>query len=779
MASKKNNKNTKAENQTESKAVRDAFTYHQLPHPGKFEITPTKPLITQEDLSLAYTPGVAEVCNAIKDDNSKAADYTMRQNLVAVATNGTAVLGLGNIGSLASKPVMEGKAVLFKKFAGIDVFDLEINESDPQKFIDTMVSLEPTFGGVNLEDIKAPECFQIEQELEKRMNIPVFHDDQHGTAIILTAALFNALRLNKKKLPNVKIVCIGAGAAGIACMHMLVESGAKQKNIFMLDSDGLIREDRPNLPEHLAPFAQKTKHETLDDVIDGADIVIGLSVGGVLKKHMVKKMAKNPIIMAMANPTPEITPDEVAEVRDDAIMGTGRSDYPNQVNNVLCFPFVFRGALDVGATRFNMDMKIAAAEAIANLARQAVDATVDSAYKGQNLVFGRDYIIPKPFDQRLISVVAPAVAKAAMDSGVAARPIEDLGAYAEKLKMSVDRSFSIMQQIFRLAKQSRKRVVFPDGEEPRVVRAAQVLVNEGLCHPILIGNPDVIKGIMNKRGLTMKEGEDFTLVNHKEADFVEGYIQTYYEMRKRDGILPAEAEIIMRYRWAALAAMMVREGDADAMVCGFTGKFHKYLSQAEQIIGRRDGVSRVYALQTLLRKDHTYFIGDTNVNFDPSAEEIAELTALAAEAAERFGITPKVALLSHSHFGSERSASSNKMRRALGLIKEQNPDLTVEGEMQADAAIDPEIMDRTFNDADLKEPANILIMPNMDAASISYNLMKATSKDMEQLGPVLLGMKKPVHILSTHASVRQIVNLTALAAVEADSENRHKIGQEG
>ena len=778
MADKNKNKSDKNKSEN-NKGGRDAFSYHALPQPGKFEITPTKPLITQEDLSLAYTPGVADVCNAIKDDPAKAAEYTMRQNLVAVASNGTAVLGLGDIGPLAGKPVMEGKAVLFKKFAGIDVFDLEIDEKDPDKFIETMVRLEPTFGGINLEDIKAPECFKIEQELEKRMNIPVFHDDQHGTAIILTAALFNALRINKKKLSSLKIVCIGAGAAGIACMNMLVESGAKRKNIFMVDSDGVIHAERESLPEHLTPYAQKTKHRTLSEVMDKADVVIGLSVGGVLKKDMVAKMAKNPVILAMANPTPEITPEEVKQARDDAIMGTGRSDYPNQVNNVLCFPFVFRGALDVGATRFNMEMKIAASEAIAKLARQAVDATLDSAYKGHNLVFGREYIIPKPFDQRLISVVAPAVAQAAMDSGVAARPIKDMDAYAQKLKMSVDRSFSIMQQIFRLAKESRKRVVFPDGEEPRVIRAAQVLVNEGLCHPILIGNPDVIKGVMKKRGLTMKEGEDFTLVNHKEDDFIEGYIDTYYNMRKRDGILPAEAEIIMRYRWAALAAMMVREGDADAMVCGFTGKFHKYLSQAERIIGRRDGVSRVYALQALLRKDHTYFIGDTNVNFNPSAEEVAELTHLAAEAAERFGMTPKVALLSHSHFGSERSPSSDKMRQALHLIKQQNPDLTIDGEMQADAAVDPEIMERTFTDANLKEAANILIMPNIDAASISYNLLKSTSKDMEQLGPVLLGMKKPVHILSTHASVRQIVNLTALAAVEADSVNRFKIGEEG
>ena len=750
-----------------AKTAVDAFNYHKNPQPGKFEITPTKPLTTQKDLSLAYTPGVADVCLAIKDDPAKAAEYTMKQNLVAVVSNGTAVLGLGNIGALAGKPVMEGKAVLFKKFANIDVFDLEIDEKDPKELIKTVARLEPTFGGINLEDIKAPECFEIEQELEKQMGIPVFHDDQHGTAIILTAALLNALRLNKKKLSNVKIVCIGAGAAGIACMNMLLESGAKQQNIFMLDSEGVIHKEREGLAPHLAPFAQKTKDRTLDEVIENADVVIGLSVGGVLKKHMVKKMAKNPVILAMANPTPEITPEEVAEVRQDAIMGTGRSDYPNQVNNVLCFPFVFRGALDVGATRINMAMKIAAAEAIAQLAHQAVDATLDNAYKGHTLTFGPEYIIPKPFDQRLISIVAPAVAKAAMDTGVATRPIADLNAYAESLKMGVDRSFSAMQQIFQRAKENKKRVVFPDGEERRVIRAAQVLVNEGVCHPILIGNPEIICGIIKEHGLTMEEGKDFTLVNHKTAPFIEDYIKVYYDMRKREGVLPAEAEIILRYRWAALAAMMVRQGDADAMVCGFTGKFSKYLSQAERIIGRREGVSKVYALQTLLRKDHTYFIGDTNVNIDPNAEEIKELSLLAAEAAKRFGVEPKVALLSHSHFGSERSPSSIKMRRALDLIQAEKPDFTVEGEMQADAALDPEIMERTFSGSKLKEAANILIMPNIDAASISYNLLKAASKDMEQLGPILLGMKKPVHILSTHASVRQIVNLSALAAVEA------------
>lgn len=747
----------------------NALLYHSLPKPGKLEVVPTKPLSTQEDLSLAYTPGVAEVCLKIKEDPTQADALTTRSNLVGVVSNGTAVLGLGNIGPLAAKPVMEGKAVLFKKFAGIDVFDIEIDEKDPDKLIETVARLEPTFGGINLEDIKAPECFKIEKALEERMGIPVFHDDQHGTAIILTAAFLNALRLTKKKAGDVKIVCVGAGAAGISCMRMLLEAGAKKKNIFMVDIDGVVYKGRNQMNEHLAEFAQDTKDRTLDDVIKKADVFIGVSAGGVLKKEMVAKMAKNPVILAMANPVPEITPEEVKEVRDDAIIGTGRSDYPNQVNNVLCFPFVFRGALDVGARNINMAMKLAAAEAIAELARKAADATLDSAYKNHTLVFGPEYIIPKPFDPRLISIVAPAVAKAAMDSGVARRPIADLEQYARNLKMTVDQSFSLMQQIMRAAKQAPKKVVFPDGEDHRVIRAAQVMVTEGVCHPMLIGNPDKICGVMKARGLDMVEGKDFTLVDPKKYPAIEDYIKVYYDIRKRDGISEAEAEIIMRYRWAALAAMMVREGDADAMVGGFTGKFVKFLSQAEQIIGRRDDVCGVYALQALLKKGQIYFMGDTNVNVDPTAEQVAELAVLSAEAVERFGIEPKIALLSHSHFGNYQSPSSLKMKKALSLIKERAPKLLVEGEMQADAAVDPEVMERTFPDSDLQEPANILVMPNLDAASISFNLLKSTSERIEQLGPILLGMKKPVHIVAAHASVRQIVNLSALAVVETQN----------
>ncbi len=756
---------TKKENK--NKIGNNSLLYHALPRPGKLEVTPTKPLTTQEDLSLAYTPGVADVCLQIKDDPSQADNFTIRANLVGVVTNGTAVLGLGNIGPLASKPVMEGKAVLFKKFANIDVFDIELNENDPDKLIETIASMEPTFGGINLEDIKAPECFEVERALEEKLDIPVFHDDQHGTAIILTAAFLNAMFLRKKKASSVKIVCVGAGAAGIACMNMLVESGVKRKNIFMVDVDGVIYKGRKEMNKYIAEYAQDTKDRTLADVIKGADVFIGLSAGGVLKKEMVKKMAKNPVILAMANPTPEITPEEVLEVRDDVIIGTGRSDYPNQVNNVLCFPYVFRGALDVGARNINMAMKLAASQAIAELARKAADATLDSAYKDQSMVFGKDYIIPKPFDPRLISVVAPAVAKAAMESGVARRPIENLQQYAEKLKMTVDKSFSIMQQIMRNAQDEQKKVVFPDGEDHRVIRAAQVMVTEKICHPMLIGNSEKIMKVLESRGLSMKEGKDFTLVDPKSYPTIDGYIKIYYDLRKREGIVPAEAEIIMRYRWAALAAMMVDQGDADAMVGGFTGKFNKFLSQAEQIIGRREGVTSVYALQALLKKGYIYFIGDTDVNVNPTAEQIAELTVLASDAVQRFGIDPKVALVSHSHFGTFQSESSKKMRAAVGLVNKINPDLLVEGEMQADAAVSPNAMARTFPDSRLKEPANILIMPNIDAANISFNLLRATSQRVEQLGPILLGMKKPVHILSTYASVRQIVNLSALAAVES------------
>jgi malate dehydrogenase (oxaloacetate-decarboxylating)(NADP+) len=748
----------------------NALLYHSLPRPGKLEVVPTKPLTTQEDLSLAYTPGVAEVCMEIARSPEAASNLTIKGNLVAVITNGTAVLGLGNIGALAGKPVMEGKAVLFKKFANIDVFDIEVKETDPDKFITIVEALEPTFGGINLEDIKGPECFYIEQELERRMNIPVFHDDQHGTAIIVTAAVKNGLELTGKSLDAVKIVCSGAGAAGISCMRMLLAAGVPKQNITMVDIHGVIYKGRNEMNDVIAEFAQDTKLRTLGEAVDGADVFIGVSAGGILKKDMVAKMAPKPLIFAMANPTPEITPEEVLEVRDDAIIGTGRSDYPNQINNVLCFPYVFRGALDVGATHINIQMKLAAAEALAALARKEADATLDTVYQNSTLRFGPDYIIPKPFDPRLISTVAPAVARAAMESGVATRPLDDLQQYANSLKGSFDQSFSIMRQIYNNATNDPKRVVYPDGEDPRVVRAAQSVINEGIAHPMLIGNPDVIQKLVREHGLSMKEGKDFTLIDPKKYPRVPDYVQTYYNMRKREGVLPPEAEIIMRYRWAALASMMVREGDADAMVAGATGKFDKFLRQAQQIIGQRSDVKGIYALQLFMRKGRVFFMGDTNVNVDPTAEQIAEMTVLAAETIRRFGITPRAALLSHSHFGSANDKEAKKMRRALGLVRDMDSDLIVDGEMQADAALNMKIMRKTFPDSALQEDANLLVMPSMDAASIAFNLMRALTTSGEHVGPILLGMNKPVHILSIYCTVRQIVNLTALAVVEAQGD---------
>jgi malate dehydrogenase (oxaloacetate-decarboxylating)(NADP+) len=750
----------------------NALLYHALPRPGKLQVVPTKPLVTQEDLSLAYTPGVATVCEEIVGDPEQANNLTARGNLVAVITNGTAVLGLGDIGPLAAKPVMEGKAVLFKKFGNIDVFDIEISEKDPEKLVDTIARLEPTFGGINLEDIKGPECFYVEEELTRRMKIPVFHDDQHGTAIIVTAALMNALHLNGKKKDQIKVVCCGAGAAGVATMRMLRDFGVPRENITMVDLDGVVYKGRNQMNPYIAEFAQETTKRTLGDVIEGADVFVGLSAGGVLKKDMVAKMAKNPLIFAMANPTPEITPEEVRDVRQDAIIGTGRSDYPNQINNVLVFPYVFRGALDVGATTINFPMKLAAAEALADLARREADAALDVAYKNSTLRFGPDYIIPKPFDPRLVSTVAAAVARAAMETGVATRPIADIGTYAASLKGSIDQSFSIMRQIFSSAQKDPRRVVFPDGDDPRVIRAAQTIVHEGLAHPILIGQPDNIRSLVKDRGLSMKEGRDYTLIDPANFARIPDYTRTYYNLRMREGIQQQEADIIMRHRWAALASMMVREGDADAMVAGATGKFEKFLRQATQVIGLRPGATSVYALQLYMRKGRLYFIGDTNVNPDPSAAQIAEMTHLAAETARRFGVQPRVALLSHSQFGSSPTPSAQKMREALALILEQDPDLIVEGEMQANSALNMEILRKTFPDAKLTEPANVLMMPNLDAANIAFNMILSVTSTSETIGPILLGMNKPVHILSTHCTVRQIVNLTSLAVVEAQGMAR-------
>lgn len=747
-----------------------AFIYHASPKPGKIETISSKPLVTQDDLSLGYTPGVAEVCTEIARDPEQATNYTIKGNLVAVITNGTAVLGLGDIGPLASKPVMEGKAVLFKKFANIDVFDIEINETDPKKFIETVERMAPTFGGINLEDIKAPECFEIEKELKERLDIPVMHDDQHGTAIISTAAFINSLHLTGKKKEKVKIVCVGAGAAGLSCMRMLVAYGVPKQNITMIDRNGVIYEGREDLNDYVKEFAGKSKARNLREALKGADYFFGLSAGGILKPEMLKDMAKNPVIFAMANPTPEIMPDVAKEVRPDAIIGTGRSDFPNQINNVLGFPYLFRGALDCGATTINDEMKLAASEALAELARKEADASLAQAYKGHQLVFGPEYIIPKPFDSRLLSVVAPAVAKAAMATGVARRPIAEMMQYVHRLEETTDQSMNIMRRITTAAKEIGGRIAFPEAEDVRILHASQTLVNQGIAHPILIGRPDVVREQIRKNNLSIREGEDFTLVDPQKHDKLEEYTEAYYNLRKRSGLLPPEADIVLRNRWTALAAMMVRQGDAEAVVCGITGRFSKFYRQADQILGRQEGLKGVYALQMLLHRDRIYFIGDTHINVDPTAEQIAEMAELAADQVRHFGIDPRVALLSYSNFGSADVPSAQKMQEARKIIKKHCPELTVEGEMQTDAALNMNVLHNLFPDAALKEPANVLLMPSLDSASIAFNLLRMQRKDGEYLGPMLLGMKKPVHILSLDASVRRIVNISALAVVEANAQ---------
>lgn len=754
----------------DKKTAKTAQDYHREPKPGKIEVVSTKPLMTQEDLSLAYTPGVAQVCLDIEKDPAKANEYTTKGNLVAVITNGSAVLGLGNIGALAAKPVMEGKGVLFKKFANIDVFDIEVDESDPDKFVDTVARLAPTFGGINLEDIKAPECFEIEKKLRERLDIPVLHDDQHGTAIIVTAAFINALHISKKKAKDVKIVCVGAGAAGLACIRMLHHYGAKKENITLVDIDGVIYQGRKQMNPYIEEFARDTDIRTLDEAIKGADVFLGLSAKGVLKPEMVKKMAKAPIIFAMANPDPEIMPDEAKKASPKAIIGTGRSDFPNQINNVLGFPYLFRGALDVGAKTINMEMKIAAAEALASLARKEADAALDTAYKGQKLKFGEEYIIPKPFDPRLLPAIASAVAKAAMDSGVATKPIESMEKYINSLTETVDKSFSIMRQIYATARKETKKIVFPDSEDIRVLRASQTLINGEIARPVLVGRPDVIKKRIKEIGLSMKADKDFDLIDPAKNDLLDGYAEVYYNMRKREGLLPPEAEITLRARWAAFAAMMVRQGDADGMVTGVTGRFVKYWRAIEPIIGHKDGVNGIYALQLVMHQGKFFFIGDTHITHDPTAEQLAEMAWLAWHEVKHFGIDPRIALLSHSHFGSSYSESAEKMRKVRQIINARWPEIIVEGEMQADAALNMDIMRRTFPDSRLKEPANILLMPSIDSANIAFNLMRVMNEGAEYIGPILLGMKKPVHILSIDATVRRIVNMTSLAVVEAQNK---------
>ncbi|MTE52817.1 NADP-dependent oxaloacetate-decarboxylating malate dehydrogenase [Klebsiella pneumoniae] len=749
-----------------------ALDFHEFPVPGKIQVSPTKPLATQRDLALAYSPGVAAPCLEIEKDPLAAYKYTARGNLVAVVSNGTAVLGLGNIGALAGKPVMEGKGVLFKKFAGIDVFDIEVDELDPDKFINVVAALEPTFGGINLEDIKAPECFYIEQQLRERMNIPVFHDDQHGTAIISTAAILNGLRVVEKNLSDVRMVVSGAGAAAIACMNLLVALGMQKHNIVVCDSKGVIYKDRePNMAETKAAYAvEDDGKRTLDDVIDGADIFLGCSGPKVLTQEMVKKMARAPLILALANPEPEILPPLAKQVRDDAIICTGRSDYPNQVNNVLCFPFIFRGALDVGATAINEEMKLAAVHAIAELAHAEQSEAVASAYGDQDLSFGPDYIIPKPFDPRLIVKIAPAVAKAAMDSGVATRPIANFDAYIEKLSEFVYKTNLFMKPIFSQARKEPKRVVLAEGEETRVLHATQELVSLGLAKPILVGRPSVIEMRIQKLGLQIKAGVDFDIVNNESDPRFKEYWSEYYQLMKRRGITQEQAQRAVISNTTVIGAIMVHRGEADAMICGTIGEYHDHYRVVQPLFGYRDGVSTAGAMNALLLPSGNTFIADTYVNHDPSPEELAEITLMAAESVRRFGIEPRVALLSHSNFGSADCPSASKMRKTLELVKARAPELMIDGEMHGDAALVESIRNDRMPDSPLKGAANILVMPNMEAARISYNLLRVSSSEGVTVGPVLMGVAKPVHILTPIASVRRIVNMVALAVVEAQTE---------
>ncbi|MFN6961785.1 MAG: NADP-dependent malic enzyme, partial [Rhodocyclaceae bacterium] len=730
---------------------RAALDYHRFPRPGKIAVTPTKALTNQSDLSLAYSPGVAAACEEIEHDPANAALYTSRQNLVAVISNGTAVLGLGDIGPLAGKPVMEGKGVLFKKFAGIDVFDIEIDEKDPDKLVDIIAALEPTFGGINLEDIKAPECFVVERKLRERMKIPVFHDDQHGTAIISSAAILNGLKLVGKDIDSVKIVCSGAGAAAIACLDLIVSLGARRENIFVCDSKGVIHTGRNNLDPSKQRYAQETEARTLADVMPGADVFLGLSTGGVLKPEMVATMAKDPLILAMANPNPEILPEDAKAVRPDCIIGTGRSDYPNQVNNVLCFPYMFRGALDVGATTINEPMKIAAVKAIAELAHAEQSEIVAAAYGDVPLTFGRDYLIPKPFDPRLILRVAPAVAQAAMDSGVATRPIGDMAAYRQRLSEFIYRSGLVMKPVFGLARQKPARIVFCEGEDERMLRAVQTIVDERLAQPLVIGRPDVVNMRIARAGLRIAAGSDFELVNPDSDPRYKALWQDYYNLTCRKGVGIEYAKREMRRRTTLIGAMLVRHGYADAMLCGTFGTHALHLRYIADVIGRRPDVGNFYAINMLMLPERTVFIGDTYVNYDPTAEQLAEMTLLAAEEVRRFGMTPKVALLSHSSFGTHDMPTARKMRAALELLHAKAPDLEVEGEMHGDAALDPEIRRQVFPNARLAGSANLLIMPTLDAANIAFNLLKTTSGEGITIGPLLLGAARPVHILTPTA----------------------------
>jgi malate dehydrogenase (oxaloacetate-decarboxylating)(NADP+) len=780
--------NDTASTNTEEKRAelrRAALEYHEFPTPGKISIAATKQLINQHDLALAYSPGVAAPCEEIVKDPNNAFKYTARGNLVAVITNGTAVLGLGDIGPLAAKPVMEGKGVLFKKFAGIDVFDIEINEkNDLDKLVDIIAALEPTFGGINLEDIKAPDCFYVERQLRKRMKIPVFHDDQHGTAIVVGAAILNGLKVVGKDPKKIKLVTSGAGAAALACLGLLLKLGIPRENIFVTDLAGVVYEGRTELmDEDKIQFAQKTSARTLGEVIEGADVFLGLSAGGVLKPEMVKKMAAKPLILALANPNPEISPEDVKSVRDDAIVATGRTDYPNQVNNVLCFPYIFRGALDSGATTITVEMEIAAVHAIAELAQAEQSEVVAAAYVGEDLAFGSEYIIPKPFDPRLMMKIAPAVAKAAADSGVALRPIADMDAYRERLQSFVYASGTTMKPIFAAAKKAtKKRVVYAEGEEERVLRACQIVVDEGVARPTLIGRPAVIAERITKFGLRLKAGADYDLVNVEQDDRYRDFWQTYHRMTERKGVTVQMAKIEMRRRLTLIGAMMLHKGYADGMICGTWGTTELHLHYIDQVVGARapshsrgktqntvPGAPLYACMNGLLLPGRQVFLVDTHVNYDPTAQELAEITTLAAQEMMRFGIKPKAALLSHSNFGSSNQPSAVKMRQVFDLLRVQAPWLEVDGEMHGDVALDTAARSSIMPHSSLAGEANLLVLPNIDAANISYNLLKTAAGGNIAIGPVLLGCAAPVHILTASTTVRRIVNMTALTVADANA----------
>jgi len=749
---------------------RAALEYHEFPTPGKVAIAATKQLTNQRDLALAYSPGVAAPCEEIVADPNNAFKYTSRGNLVAVITNGTAVLGLGDIGPLAAKPVMEGKGVLFKKFSGIDVFDIEINEKDPDKLVEIIASLEPTFGGINLEDIKAPDCFYVERKLRERMKIPVFHDDQHGTAIVVGAAIFNGLKVAGKDPKKIKLVTSGAGAAALACLGLLVKLGIPRENIWVTDLAGVVFEGRTELmDEDKIQFAQKTAQRTLSEAIEGADVFLGLSAGGVLKKDMVARMAAKPLVFALANPNPEITPEDVKTVRDDAIMATGRSDYPNQVNNVLCFPYIFRGALDAGASTITDEMEIAAVHAIAELAQAEQSDVVAAAYAGEKLVFGPEYLIPKPFDPRLMMKIAPAVAQAAADSGVALRPIADMEAYRQRLQSFVFASGTIMKPIYAAAKTAaKKRVAYAEGEEERVLRACQIVVDEGLARPTLIGRPSIIAERIEKFGLRLKEDLDYDVVNVEQDHRYREFWQTYHQLMERRGVTEQLAKIEMRRRLTLISSMLLRKGDVDGMICGTWGNTHLHLDYIDQVIGKREGANCYAAMNALMLPGRQVFLVDTHINYDPTAEQLAEITKMAARKMMRFGITPKAALLSHSNFGSSNQPSAIKMRDTLALLQTNAPWLEVDGEMHGDVALDADARLSIMPRSALKGDANLLVCPNIDAANIAYNLLKTAAGGNIAIGPMLLGVAKPVHILTASATVRRIVNMTALTVAEAN-----------